>query len=821
MRSNFWFRLWPLTLWVFLLNLPVFGQFSELWSGQAQCQVTVQSQGYIHQETQTWTLTGGAPTQQGAMQIYPATWSVTGQGSAQRPPLLAQWASNVSPMSAPLSIFVRASDNRLIIKTWHTQLVAVGGISAVRQIGATQSTTSSAAYEWTFPQIEADPTQQAVIGTGAINVPGNATAIPSASPSGTANCTWNFSKGAALQPNPAISMRTNATPMLTNQFVTNPAGAANAGAAAAPATAGAGGAAASAGVQGNSAAGAPTQTKFASTGPSAAGAAPAGDVLSSPTGAGLQFAGNPSGAAGGAAGSGAGSAPSSGAVAASAAAAPASSMAPAAGRASTHLSTGTAKPAISKSAVVQPPPPDLLPPANFAAKSMADGSVQLQWQSVTGASQYRLDGPGIPSSGLYVSGTGATNATAPRVVASLAPAGVPGASAVTRTVIQKVPLGPGTWHIASTDASGSWNPKLTASATAIVRYVPSHAGKWLSKNNGIGSSSQAMQHYLSLCPQCVPGASFTDVLTALGVSSDALADGNNSADDCFYTSVCTWTDLHAARYTNATEFGTTRVTRCWEALPGNNGLRTLCYSNSGNHGLTVIVKDSGSAWFLTFAWKDNAGTNLPNPAKEVVNWFGLQTLGVPLQSNYILTTQVTLDSEGPKYAPHACLSCHGGKLAGGWVSGATLLPLDTGLLRIDDRSPGMAANFAGVNQTVLMHGPSPAVSRYLNGLYGGPPVSNSWGDLDYVPQGWKAQSGFYKAAVRPYCMMCHLATPSNLDFSTYGNFAQNKDLINAEVCSGHTMPHAEYPFTQFWTKDTGPIFLPGYLAGALGITSCQ
>ena len=369
-------------------------------------------------------------------------------------------------------------------------------------------------------------------------------------------------------------------------------------------------------------------------------------------------------------------------------------------------------------------------------------------------------------------------------------------------------------------------PKTTATASAVVRYVPAHAGQWLTKNNGAGNAGKAIAHYISLCPTCAVGMSFSDFLTAMGVSSDALADGNNSADDClndgFTAAVCTWTDIHAARYYNATEFGTSRITRCWEALPGNNGMRTVCYSKSGDHGLTVIVKDLSHAWFLTFAWNDNAATNLPNTAKEVVNWFGARTLGVPMQSNYVLTTQVTLDSEGPKSPPHACLACHGGTFNGGLVTGATLLPLDTGLLRVDDRSAGMAANFSAVNATVMLHGPSPAVQRYLTGLYGGfPGASSTWGDLDYVPQGWKEQSDFYKAAVRPYCMTCHLATPSNLDFSTYGSFAQNKALINAEVCSGHTMPHAEYPFKQFLTKDTGNLFIPGYLVAALGITSCQ
>jgi len=84
-------------------------------------------------------------------------------------------------------------------------------------------------------------------------------------------------------------------------------------------------------------------------------------------------------------------------------------------------------------------------------------------------------------------------------------------------------------------------------------------------------------------------------------------------------------------------------------------------------------------------------------------------------------------------------------------------------------------------QTILDDG-----SVYWRGLPQGYPLLNPWPDPDFVPAGWKQQTDFYKAAVKPYCMMCHLATPSNLDFSTYRNFAQNKDLIKAEVCSGHT-----------------------------------
>src|SRR5438105_2668666 len=102
-----------------------FSQSDALWTGQAQCQVTVQSQGFAHQEIQTWTITG-PPIQEGTIEIYPATWSVTGQGGAQRAQgaqiMAAQWNNNVPAMSAPLRILISASDNRLIIKSWHAQL---------------------------------------------------------------------------------------------------------------------------------------------------------------------------------------------------------------------------------------------------------------------------------------------------------------------------------------------------------------------------------------------------------------------------------------------------------------------------------------------------------------------------------------------------------------------------------------------------------------------------------------------------------------------------------------------------------------------------
>jgi len=320
------------------LSLATFAQTSALWSGSAQCQLTLQSQTYVHQEIQTWTLTGAAPTQQGAMQVYPATWSVTGQGGAQQSTMAAQWNTNVPPMNAPIAIFVRASDNRLLIKLWHSQLSVFGATNAVKQVAGAQSNTAYTAYEWTFPAIEDVATSTNVSGTGTIPVSGNAIAIPSANASGVATCTWQFSKGGSgSSQNLQV---TNQRPMLPvvskipitassnspgSTAVTSPSGGAASGAPGAgnPSSSAAGGTPAeSGGNAGRAPAGAAAGAAAGNPGSSAAGGAPggisgnSGGSASGAAAAGAAGASNSS-AAGGAA-PGAGSGTSAGATTASA-----------------------------------------------------------------------------------------------------------------------------------------------------------------------------------------------------------------------------------------------------------------------------------------------------------------------------------------------------------------------------------------------------------------------------------------------------------------------------------------------------------------------
>ncbi len=182
-----------------------------LWSGHAQCQINVQGPGYTHQETHTWTLTGGRPTAQGAMRIYAATWSVTGQGSLQRTQgaqtLDAQWTTNAQT-GAPIAVFIRASDGRLLIKSWHAQLRvhdAVTGTQKVTVNGVVQSQAPIGveAFEWAFPAIEDARTSTSISGSKTMATNGAVGPMQPGGSQGQAACTWQFSKAGTQRRIPA------------------------------------------------------------------------------------------------------------------------------------------------------------------------------------------------------------------------------------------------------------------------------------------------------------------------------------------------------------------------------------------------------------------------------------------------------------------------------------------------------------------------------------------------------------------------------------------------------------------------------------------
>ena len=441
--------------------------------------------------------------------------------------------------------------------------------------------------------------------------------------------------------------------------------------------------------------------------------------------------------------------------------------------------------------------PVFVNPSGFAAKDMGAGTVSFDWRPVTGALRYRLDGPGVPGTELVVTDTTA--------------------------VLKGVPRGPATWKLTSLYAMNFADYTKSSSASLVVHVLPPHTVPWLSKRNGVGSEAISTAHYVDKCRVADYNGNYSekDCVASLMPELKRVPGALN-----FYE-----LPQFQAVYGNPTDLGFGRRTSCAQGDAGPPGfLTTICWATSHGPGagepgfadpavITTAAAQSDRIRTTTVIIKDATGMRF--------RVFGPPTggsgydEGPSAPSHFIL-----LDGEGKKFAPQACTACHGGSYdaTSKRVIGASLLPLNPSELAYAGGSAGRAAqedSIRKINQYVVGSAPSAAVAAYINGLYGGKVgVAGTKAIDDYVPSGWSAQPGLYRQVVRPYCSTCHMAADPGYSFASWGNFQGNAALIRASVCATHSMPHAEIPFKEFWTKNTGALYLPGLLAASLGYDSC-
>jgi len=194
--------------------------------------------------------------------------------------------------------------------------------------------------------------------------------------------------------------------------------------------------------------------------------------------------------------------------------------------------------------------------------------------------------------------------------------------------------------------------------------------------------------------------------------------------------------------------------------------------------------------------------------------------------NSTLVAGTTLDSQGRKNVPHACLSCHGGyyDAASRRVVGASLLPLIPARSKPQSDGDSVARMWSGdearaLNQIVLQSNPAPAIVDQINALYDGEPnTAGKTANNTAVPSGWRTQQGLYKKVIEPYCSSCHFAQRGPFNLRSWGNALQNKDAIQRTMCTDFTMPHSEIQFRKFWSEDNGAA--PRLLSTALGFQNC-
>jgi hypothetical protein len=185
------------------------------WAGWARCQIDVEGPGYVERQIHMWATTGGAPSIEGAFRVYPATWSVVGGGSLQRTQgsqtLVAQWAINGGSGNAPLAVFVRASDGRMLLQARHAQQRSAGAVNGYQQQiidgkPQTPGRLAAEAFEWPFPTIDAPAADTSVSGSSTPAVNGSVGVMQPGGSRGTAACAWTFGQGtAAPAPPPAVA----------------------------------------------------------------------------------------------------------------------------------------------------------------------------------------------------------------------------------------------------------------------------------------------------------------------------------------------------------------------------------------------------------------------------------------------------------------------------------------------------------------------------------------------------------------------------------------------------------------------------------------
>jgi hypothetical protein len=317
------------------------------WAGAIRCELQSQAGGYAHQETQTWTLTGGAPTVQGSVTVYPATWSVAGQGwhdrmrSANR--RIAQWTVNMpgpnAPVSAPIGFTRRPVGGRFDVAKWHAQLTAPGGYTGPEQyindgVPQTPRRLVQTVYEWQFPKIDAATSDTQLTGANTAEVRAFVGPLQPDDAQSLVTCAWALGRGSApplppsampLLPLPP-SIAQGGAPPPGGQVATMPAPAGSPGGSTAPTA--------------TTAPPAPTTTS-APTAPVQGGTI----AQTTPGGAGLTVSPTP------------------------------------------PVVTASSTPAAPTAATAQDP-------SNFSATQTGEGTVVLTWTAVPGAGSYLLGGPG-------------------------------------------------------------------------------------------------------------------------------------------------------------------------------------------------------------------------------------------------------------------------------------------------------------------------------------------------------------------------------------------------------------------------------------------
>jgi len=175
-----------------------------IWTGSVRCEIDVKRPGYVNHQTHTWTL-ADTLSADGSPLDYPGTWSVTGAGSLlpPAPQAPATWKIQGSAPGVRMAIFVRQSDQQLLVFLRHAQLNAPEGMLVIRQPTSTaiaaavrNQPTPTPVSEWrSFPTIVDAPTSTHVTGSTKTPLKERLDAMQPLGSEGQSVCTWDLVQG--------------------------------------------------------------------------------------------------------------------------------------------------------------------------------------------------------------------------------------------------------------------------------------------------------------------------------------------------------------------------------------------------------------------------------------------------------------------------------------------------------------------------------------------------------------------------------------------------------------------------------------------------
>jgi hypothetical protein len=337
-------------------------------------------------------------------------------------------------------------------------------------------------------------------------------------------------------------------------------------------------------------------------------------------------------------------------------------------------------------------------------------------------------------------------------------------------------------------------------------------------------------------------------LSALGAGSQAEAQAyyQSIGAPTGYTLAQWKTDnlsgatLISSFYRNTNDLGFWRDMTCSQTLArGGGGCFVTNYRNEGD-------KAAGAANLGTVAMNVSAG--------GFTRFYAFGPDGT-------LSPSVALDTEGPKFLPRVCATCHGGLYRAPSADvGSVFREWEPSLLQEPSNadSAALATQFYALNQAarsanVAVHAQSEgapfgtdhakaAQNAYIDAIYvqSSPPVSRTISDPFHLPSAWNLPSdpnatliqAMWTQFVNQSCMGCHRLQP--LDFSNYAMFSTlahfqgsspRIQLLVSPIDFDHDavtpyMPHAQVTFNNLQANGVAKATIQSW-AAALGGSSAM